>query len=854
MSKKRLTQIYIRIFAIILGIFTLFFVGYIIFSTGVFDKTPHVETKPNNTYAETIHVVTDKDYQPYSFVDSETNEPTGHDVELIYKIANKLEVNVDLKLLSWGECLDKLEDGGADVAMTCGTADSFDFTVKPILSNITSQDEYVVYSKKSFNSQELFGSNLKVGYMIDGNVVGVIQQMGLLDNYIGVASNKDILLQIKNGELDAGIMRHNIGTTILDELNISNIKARYSLSPSYMCFAINGDKASLAAKINDVLDEMRSNGELNKLNNKWLTTFVAPNSVWEVLSNNIWIIFILVLLAIAFVIVIVVANMRVGKVNSRLAYEVDELQRRNKIIEGLSNDFVDVSYVTIDDDKFKDSTFSFRSSKYLNSIISKEEGFSKRLDSLINNFVYEEDREKVYKSTRRENILNELKNKEAHFVRFRGIVNNQLYYFELKFNAVRDDEGKVTNFVVGIHDIDSDTKAMLKQEETLEEAKLIAEQASKAKTTFLFNMSHDIRTPMNAISGYTHLAKANINDTKKLSDYLSKIDIACGNLIELVNQVLEMSRIESGKVELQNNSVDLMEKMNTILEISKVNASLKDIRIALSYENIRNPYVLTDGGRLNQIISNIVGNAVKYTRENGLIQITVAQEENENPELANYKFVVKDNGIGMSQEFLDHIFEEFARENTSTISKIQGTGLGMSIVKRLVDIFGGTINVESKQDVGTKITVVLPLSIDTNFHSSEAVSDEDINLKGMKILLVEDNEMNREIASEILNASGAIITQAEDGDIAVDLVKNSHPGDIDLILMDIQMPRMNGYDATKAIRKLENKDQANIPIIAMTANTFEEDRKLALDIGMNGHIGKPFDVNMLKKALLKFKK
>ena len=856
MPKKKIKyslSLNIKIFAAILGAFAIFFAGYILVSTGIFNKTPKVDTKAENTFSETIHVVTDKDYQPYSFVDK-NGEATGHDVELINKVANKIGVNVDLRLLTWGECLDELESGTVDVAMTCGTADLFDFAVKPIMSGITSQDEYVVYSKKQFNYQELFGNDLKVGYMIDGNVVGVIDQMGLINNFIGVDTNKNILMKIQSGELDAGIMRHNIGTTLLDELKFSGIKAKYSLAPSYMCFAIDGNKADLAEKINVALNEMRQSGELNKLNNKWLTTFVAKHSAWDVLTENIWILFILIALILCLAISIFASNRQVHRINKELVSENEELQRKNNIIAGLSNDFIDVSYVTLNDDKLKDSAINFRTNELLSNIFSREEGFSKRLDSLIENFVYEEDRERVYKSTRREYILNELNDKDACFVRFRGVVNDKIYYFELKFNPIRNEEGKVTNYVVGIHDVDKDTREMLKQEERLEEAKFLAEQASKAKSTFLFNMSHDIRTPMNAISGYTHLAKINLDDREKLNDYLGKIDLACGNLVELINQVLEMSRIESGKVVLQNSSINLVEKMNTILEISQANAALKDIKIDLDCSNVKNTYVLTDGGRLNQIVSNIVGNAIKYTQENGHVHVSVLEEENNGKEISNYIFTVQDDGIGMSKEFLEHIFEEFARENSSTVSKIQGTGLGMSIVKRLIDIFNGTIQVESEQGKGTKITVKLPLMINKNPQMESKVLDGDFKLDGLKILLVEDNDMNREIATELLKDFGVTVYQANDGDVAVEMIKNSKPNEIDIVLMDIQMPRMNGYEATKIIRNLENKDVANIPIIAMTANTFEEDRKLAIEVGMNDHIGKPFDISDLKKALAKFKK
>lgn len=383
-----------------------------------------------------------------------------------------------------------------------------------------------------------------------------------------------------------------------------------------------------------------------------------------------------------------------------------------------------------------------------------------------------------------------------------------------------------------------------------------AQAASKAKTSFLFNMSHDVRTPLNAILGFTTMAKKHADEPELIKSYLEKIDISGNQLLELINQVLEMSRIEAGKVVLQENKVDLLEHQNIFNTIYSAQAITKSIFFTVESKNIKHNLIICDKDRLTQIINNIISNSIKYTVDGGKINYTITEVECEKDGYAKFEFCIKDTGIGISEEYLPHIFEEFTREQTSTVTKIQGTGLGMSIVKHLVDIMGGDIKIESSVNVGTTVTINLEFKINDCLEETE---NKEINyniqsLNGLKILLVEDNEMNREIATELLTEMGVILSTCEDGSIAVEKIKNANPSDFDLILMDIQMPIMNGFEATKAIRKLENNDFANIPIIAMTANAFEEDKKAALDAGMNGHLAKPIDVEQLIKTLSLYKK
>ncbi len=394
------------------------------------------------------------------------------------------------------------------------------------------------------------------------------------------------------------------------------------------------------------------------------------------------------------------------------------------------------------------------------------------------------------------------------------------------------------------------------QQDSLCDALQMAESANIAKTSFLFNMSHDIRTPMNAIIGYTERALRYSEDMDKLEDSLKKIKTSSDFLLSIINEVLDMARIESGKVKIEESIVDICEVTSSLSEMIMANAASKDIAVCSEYNQVTHSRVWMDKQHVSQIMSNLLSNAIKYTKAGGEIWHVVRERPSENPGYAIYETIITDNGIGMSSEFLEKIYNEFEREKTSTVSGIQGTGLGMSIVKHLVDIMGGRINIESEVGQGTTVTVTMEYRIATEEEiAEEAKKDEegmeepeDI-LKGMHVLLVEDNEMNREIATEILTDRGIFVDAAGDGDIAVDKIKNSAPGQYDLVLMDVQMPRMNGYDATRAIRALENPFLANIPIIAMTANAFEEDKKNALDAGMNGHLSKPIDIPVLLKTI-----
>ena len=383
-----------------------------------------------------------------------------------------------------------------------------------------------------------------------------------------------------------------------------------------------------------------------------------------------------------------------------------------------------------------------------------------------------------------------------------------------------------------------------------------ARKANEAKTRFLFNMSHDIRTPMNAIVGFSGLLEKSIHDEKKSLDYIKKIRVSSDILLTIINQVLEMARIESGKITLSSESVnirEMVEAMNTVFESSLTKKSL-EYQCSL---NVVHDQILCDKTKMEEIILNVVSNSIKYTNPHGKITVSIDELDSEDEKNANYKVVVEDNGIGMSQDYLPHIFEEFSREHTSTETRVAGTGLGLPIVKSLVDRMGGTIEVESEEGKGTRFIMKFsfPVSSENQVREKEKQNIPDITekLKGKRILLAEDNDLNAEIAETVLVEAGIEVKRVEDGLQCIEELKKMPENYYDVILMDVQMPNMDGYTATQRIRDLDDS-RAEIPIIAMTANAYDEDRRKAQEAGMDGFLAKPLDVDEMMRLLGKITK
>ena len=381
-----------------------------------------------------------------------------------------------------------------------------------------------------------------------------------------------------------------------------------------------------------------------------------------------------------------------------------------------------------------------------------------------------------------------------------------------------------------------------------------AESANHAKSTFLFNMSHDIRTPMNAIIGYADLASRHSDDPAKLKNYMENIQVCGQNLLMLLNNVLDLARIENDKTEMEYSVSDVDKDFRNCIAMFRNQADSKGQTLTVT-AHLLHPYVYVDIPHLTEVCTNLVSNAVKYTGAGGTIRCDVTQKSGEKEGWCDTVITVADNGIGMSQEFQKHIFEPFERERTSTVSKVEGSGIGMGIVKKLVGLMGGTVAVESKIGVGSKFTVTIPCRIaseDETQAKRETNPSDQKCLCGTRILLTEDNDLNAEIATELLQEEGCTVDRAKDGVECVDMLEKAANGTYQLILMDIQMPVMNGYDAAKKIRRMDDPQKAGIPIIAMTANAFTEDRQVALDAGMNDHIAKPINMNVLVPTLRKY--
>lgn len=664
--------------------------------------------------------------------------------------------------------------------------------------------------------------------------------------------------------------------------------------------------------------------------------------------------------------------------------EEKKLERRQmELVQALSIDFNLVCFVDSETGLATKIRADVQDLNYLfNSDISLQES----MEQYIQKWVHEDDQELLRHAISLENLQKELSSKKIYTVNYRKCKNDEIIYFQMKaVSAGTIDDG--TGYVLGFRNVDAEIHKEMEQNAMLEAALSQANRASKAKTVFLSNMSHDIRTPMNAIVGFTNLAITHTDQPELIAEYLQKIKTSGNHLLSLINDILDMSHIESGKIHLDEKPCSLPDILHGLRNILQADIHAKQLELQIDTVDVLDEDIYCDKLRLNQVLLNLLSNSVKYTGAGGIVSMRITEKAGAPEGYANYEFCIKDNGIGMSKEFVDHIFEPFERERNSTISKIQGTGLGMAITKNIVDMMNGSIHVKSEQGVGSEFTLSFtfrlassmkePLAIPELKHCRALVVDDDFNtcdsvsymlgqlgmraewtlsgkeavlrthqsvmrnidysvyivdwllpdMNGVEVarrirketggkvpviiltaydwsdieaeakeagvtafcskplflselrtclqsvmqpeatkekksekeeiavhhtgrlLLAEDVEMNQEIAVAILENAGFTVEIADNGQIALDMVTHSEPGYYQAVLMDVQMPVMDGYEATQKIRNLPNKELANIPIIAMTANAFTEDKEAALRSGMNGHISKPIDVHVLFETL-----
>ena len=480
-----------------------------------------------------------------------------------------------------------------------------------------------------------------------------------------------------------------------------------------------------------------------------------------------------------------------------------------------------------------------------------ENDFVKKLE-LLTNIIHPEDREQFREKTGRDVIAASFAEGRQHTVDFRLLTpDNGYLYYQARFIPLRDEYNRVVGVISYMRNVDEEVRKEFSIRQDLINAKIAAETANQAKSSFLFNMSHDIRTPMNAIIGFTEIAEKHMDDKERVQEALGKVKMSSEHLLSLINDVLDMARIESGTVKIEEAPVCIDLAKDNLYSILNSSAEAKSILLTSVIDSsVTHHWIYTDRLQMMRVMTNVVSNSVKYTNPGGKITITAEELPCEREGFARLRYTVADTGIGMSEEYLAHVFEPFSRAENTTKSGIVGTGLGMAITKSLVELMGGTIAIESAPGKGTTVRMEFENRIAEPVLPHAPASENNVfSLEGKKILLVEDNELNREIAMEILEEAGVIIDTAEDGDIAVEKMRTAACGQYDMILMDIQMPRMNGYDATREIRKLPGAYASGIPIVAMTANAFEEDKQNAFAAGMNGHIAKPIDVKKLLSTM-----
>ncbi len=535
---------------------------------------------------------------------------------------------------------------------------------------------------------------------------------------------------------------------------------------------------------------------------------------------------------------------------------VEAERERLSVINGLSEDFSLVSF--INPSTMEDHLYYVKKNNWADNPNWKKFGnFEDRLRLIGNTLVHPDDRQKFMEMTARDVIMEKLSAKNAYYVNYRMIIDGAVEYWQLKLVTTGKGTVAQKQVVAGFISVDESTRLQLEQKEQLEtqaealkQALSAAQAANNAKKEFLNSMSHEIRTPLNAVIGLTELATSHMDDKERVKDCLVKIDQSSDRLLSIINDILDMSRIESGKVDVHEAPMRLFEVLHEIERDIRTDLQTKNLKYELDCVDISDEEIVCDRERLKQTLLRILSNSIKFTKEGGQITMSVKETHLSKSSYAAYEFSIRDNGIGMDEEFLKRVYDPFARA-ASDSDDVRGMGLGLAITKNVVEMMGGQIEIASRPNVGTEVTMNFEFKLVQSKKQVAAGSDdlEKSGFAGKRILLVEDNILNREITMEILQDNGLIVTAVENGDIAVKMLSKAKERPFDLILMDVRMPVMDGYEATKLIRALDNKDVAEIPIVAMTANAFDEDRKASFDAGMNEHISKPVSIEKMKGVL-----
>ncbi|MDE5583657.1 MAG: response regulator [Ruminococcus sp.] len=850
-----------------------------------------------------------------------------------------------------------------------------------------STDTYMTTGVARVIRQDFDGEVKKIALADSQSKNLIIQELHGDVEFLTYPTREDAMRAVLNREADVAYVYAYSAQLFVnnDTTNSLYYSITNDINIDFRMYVRNSTDHELITILNKCLQQVPSD-RLNQFVSEYTTYNVGDVNFIQYLQANPKIM-LTVAFIIAFIVCIVLILFLKGRWNKKLLNATEqsnrEMSKQLAIVEALSRDYTNVFAVNEEKGTARIIKLEGYVTKGLKKDSAEEHPYAPILMQYISDRVHPEDREYLAESLSLYKVREQFLDSDEYTGSYRIQVDGENHYFQYTYVKVND--GAEGFILAGFRNIDEMIRREQAQKETLAEALAQAQYANNAKTTFLNNMSHDIRTPMNAIIGFTSLAVSHIDNKTQVLDYLGKIVTSSNHLLSLINDVLDMSRIESGKVKIEEKEVSLPDIMHDLKTIVQADVKAKQLEFYIDTLDVTNETIICDKLRLNQVLLNILSNAMKYTKPGGMVSVRIIQTAESQENYASYEFRIKDTGIGMSAEFLKHVFEPFEREQTATVSGIQGTGLGLAITKNIVDMMNGTITVESEEgkgsefivkfrfrvaeiteksqrlehladlralvvddDVNTCVSVSKMLSaigmhpdwttlgkeaiIRTEFaleqnesysayiidwlmpdmngielvrrirkvignetpiiiltaydwadieeeareagvtafcskpiffselrgvlatpytdkDSPEETDKPELRFDGMKILLVEDNELNQEIAQAILENVGFVIDTADDGTVAVDMIKNASADTYDLILMDVQMPIMNGYQATRAIRSLDDTAKSEIPIVAMTANAFEEDRQEAIEAGMNGYVAKPINIDKLMETL-----
>ncbi|MDO4197963.1 MAG: transporter substrate-binding domain-containing protein [Erysipelotrichaceae bacterium] len=784
---------------------------------------------------DTLTVGCVKDYLPFSGV--ENNEVTDVITDIFNQWINNLHLKNDIDITY------KTYDNYSDMVVALRN-DEVD-AIFPVIDNI-----YISETEGIAQTSTIMDSTIYIIYKGEYNssktdIIAVSEhsafqityaKMYYPDSTIYYATSAEGCLQaVQNGDADCTMFNSGRAEKYFLQGKYDDLNSQALGQSASYCIGVHRGNTSLYSLMEKGVS-LIDKSEITNIASRYISTGMTSYSLISILRNNLPLVIVLFLLILALIVVSASTYIR----SARKELENANMQNRQlNIIQSVSTMFHAVYYGDFE----QNIALEISNLKHIREFIKSGHTPKETMDALCANLIEPEYIDDLQKLADQEYLSRELLGKNSISVEYIGKTMGWCRAIAI---PVEWKDDRLIKVLWCFESIKDQKEKEFRAQEEIKEALHKAEDASKAKSTFLFNMSHDIRTPMNAIFGYTELMKKNRLDDTKFEQYYKNTVESEEFLLNLINNVLETARIESGNVSLNEkvseNRIDEIVLNSMSNEMDKKHITLyKDI-------DIKHPYIMQDETKIEQILLNIVSNAVKYTPDGGSIYYTVKEEETDKEDIINIRTVIRDTGIGMSEEFLPHIFEKFAREKSTTDNKIPGTGLGLGIVKQLVELMNGTIDIESKLDVGTKVTIVIPHKIAEAPIEKKNEEAESYDISGKRILLAEDNELNAEIAMELLKETGAEIELAEDGQICVEMLKGHEPDYYDVILMDVQMPNMDGLEATRKIRELED-ERSKISIIAMTANAFDEDKKRCLEAGMDDFVSKPIEVDALLKVL-----